>query len=200
MSEQENLVEAAKLRGTSNAVIVGTRSIVVQERVRMLCRFGCDDYARRLSCPPFAPTPTEFRRALRDYSSALLVTFLCPATISPEKSRCLLSLTLGGEDGDVQAFWKDWYAWKTKAYESLLELEQLAFGLGLPFALAFGFGSCPLCKKCELELKDCRFPTRRRCSLEAVGVNVVATCKAAGISLEFPVNGSPTVVAMVLLS
>ena len=197
MSRFDPLVIAAKDHGAQDAIIISAKDgIVVEQRVNLLCRFGCGEYGKHLTCPPHAPHAEDF---VADYEHALLMTFLCPASITLEKSHCLMSLTQGGNDPEVQKFWKEWYSWKRVLYEQLLELERTAFALGLPFSLAFGVGCCPWCERCTDSYADCRFPSRRRCSMEAVGINVVATCAKAGIALKFPVAGHPTVAAMLLL-
>jgi predicted metal-binding protein len=197
MSRYDPLIVNAKDHGAQEAIVISTKDgIVVEPRVNLLCRFGCDEYGKHLTCPPHAPHAEDF---IADYEHALLVTYLCPAYIGLEKSRCLMSLTQGGNDPGAQKFWKEWHLWKRSLYEQLLDLEQAAFALGLPFSLAFGVGCCPWCEKCADSYVKCRFPSRRRCSMEGIGINVVATCAKAGIALRFPVSGHPTVVAMLLL-
>jgi predicted metal-binding protein len=197
MSRFDPLVVAAKDHGAKDAIIISAKDgIVVEQRVNLLCRFGCDEYGKHLTCPPRAPRAEDF---VADYEHALLMTFLCPACIPLEKSRRLMSLTPGGNDPEVRKFWKEWHSWKRGLYEQLLDLERAAFSLSLPFSLAFGVGCCPWCEKCVDSDDKCRFPSKRRCSMEAVGINVVATCAKAGITLSFPVAGHPTVAAMLLL-
>jgi predicted metal-binding protein len=197
MSRFEPLIIEAKRHGAQDAIIISARDgIVIEQRVNLLCRFGCGEYGKHLTCPPQAPRAEDF---VPDYEHALLMTFSCPAHIAPEKSHNLMSLTQGGNDPDVQNFWTEWYSWKRELYEHLLELERAAFALDLPFSLAFGVGCCPWCEKCADSYAKCRFPSRRRCSMEAVGINVVATCAKARIFLKFPVAGHPIVASMLLL-
>jgi len=197
MSRFDSLIVAAKDHSAQDVALISARDdIVVEQRVNLLCQFGCGEYGKHLTCPPYAPRAEEF---VKDYEHALLMTFSCPSSLALEKSRCLMRLTQGAKDPDVEKFWKEWYSWKRHLYEQLLELEQAAFSLNLPFSLAFGVGCCPWCTECVDSYTKCRFPSKRRCSLEAVGINVVATCAKAGIVLPFPVEGYPKVATMLLL-
>jgi predicted metal-binding protein len=197
MGKFDSLIAAARERGANDAVLIDAKNdIVIEKRANLLCQFGCGEYGRQLTCPPKAPRAEEFAA---EYDQALLMTFSCPASISLEKSRCLMSLSAAKKDPEVEKFWLDWYSWKRVLYEKLLELERAAFGLGLPFSLAFGVGSCPWCKECVDDYTDCRFPSKRRGSVEAIGINAVATCARAGIELTFPVAGHPKIVSLLFL-
>jgi predicted metal-binding protein len=197
MDRFDPVIVAARKHGAEDVVLVSAKNdIVIERRVSLLCQFGCGEYGKRLTCPPYAPQAEDF---VADYEHALLMTFLCPAGITLQKSRCLMSLTHGAEDPEVKTFWKEWYSWKRLLYERLLDLERAAFAVDLPFSLAFGVGCCPWCIECVDSYPGCRFPSKRRCSMEAIGINVVATCAKAGIVLTFPVAGFPKVATLLLL-
>jgi predicted metal-binding protein len=65
--------------------------------------------------------------------------------------------------------------------EQLLELEREAFLGGYKKALAFSGGPCSWCDSCAEG--ECRFPEKRRPSLEACGCDVFALAKSCGIDL-----------------
>lgn len=195
----ENIVCFAQSVTEGTARLIDTPDVVVEDRVSLLCHFGCDDYAKKLTCPPHTPKPDDFRRSLEEYRKAVIVSFPCPATLDRAGACSLMSLSHKAPPVEVATFWKDWHSWKLGAYNRLLEIEKYSFSQGLPFALAFGFGSCPLCTTCATTFTECRFPSRRRCSLEAVGINVVATSARAGINLSFPFSEHPLAIGLVLL-
>ncbi|MBA3037501.1 MAG: hypothetical protein FP814_13550, partial [Desulfobacterium sp.] len=70
-----------------------------------------------------------------------------------------------------------------KFHKKLLNLEKRLFLSGYHKAFSFGAGPCPVCKKCP-EDNTCRHPDKARPSMEASGIDVYKTAKAAGINLK----------------
>ena len=68
----------------------------------------------------------------------------------------------------------------------MTDLERTAFKLGYRYAAAFSGGECVLCDECvgQASGEQCRHPFEARPSMEAVGIDVVATAEAAGLSVE----------------
>ncbi|MBI3987348.1 MAG: DUF2284 domain-containing protein [Lentisphaerae bacterium] len=64
--------EALKL-GARDARVIHPKSVATGAWVRMKCRYGCDGYARCLTCPPNSPTPEETATVLSGYRTALLL-------------------------------------------------------------------------------------------------------------------------------
>lgn len=159
-----NIKRAALDLGAAEAKIILTRDIVVERRVLLKCRYWCDEYGRNWSCPPYVPSVDEFRKLLREYRHALIISFQSPP--KPEA----------------------WSEEKKKAHLALLKLEKIAFESGFLFALLLRPGSCNICPQCDVT-KPCRHPELLRFSPEAVGVNLIETLRRAGISLKFPVTG-----------
>ncbi|MFQ6075544.1 MAG: DUF2284 domain-containing protein, partial [Candidatus Bathyarchaeia archaeon] len=69
----ETLVEEAYALGSSQARAIPVDRVVVDERVRYKCRWGCDGYNTNLMCPPYTITPDEARRLLESYKHGILV-------------------------------------------------------------------------------------------------------------------------------
>ncbi len=63
----------AKELGARDAKIISIRTVVVAEWVRLKCQFGCDEYGRRLTCPPHSPLPEYTRRMLAQYRYGILI-------------------------------------------------------------------------------------------------------------------------------
>ena len=59
--------------GAAAAKLVSPASVVTAEWVRMKCQYGCGGYGRRLTCPPYSPTPQQTREMLNEYRLAVLV-------------------------------------------------------------------------------------------------------------------------------
>lgn len=66
-------IRKAKELGAKGAKIIPAKSIVTAEWVRLKCQFGCDCYGRRLTCPPYSPTPEQTGKMLSRYKYGLLI-------------------------------------------------------------------------------------------------------------------------------
>lgn len=73
MSDFEFLIKRAKELGAYDAKIIDTCDIVTGEWVRLKCQYGCENYNNYLTCPPYSPTPSQMRKILDEYSTALLI-------------------------------------------------------------------------------------------------------------------------------
>jgi len=198
------LVKAAKDLGAAEAKVIRAADIVVEDRVVMKCRAGCIGYGKKLTCPPHVPTPAEFRKVLSEYRYALLVKYISQAVADPDLIRSIYRYWLdpaapADKKAQAETFWKECLGTTTVFAPLMLELERLAFNAGNPFALAFINGSCRLCEKCNVKAGICIHPTQARISEHAVGVNMVATAKKAGMPIKFPVEGHPELMALLLI-
>ena len=72
MDKKEFIKRATEL-GAADAKFIPVKTIVAAEWVRLKCKFGCDGYGKRLTCPPHSPTPEETRKVLSFYKQALLI-------------------------------------------------------------------------------------------------------------------------------
>ncbi|WP_321508092.1 DUF2284 domain-containing protein [uncultured Methanoregula sp.] len=198
------LVQAARSLGAADVKVIPASDIVVENRVPLKCRAGCIGYGKKLTCPPYVPTPDEFRKILSEYRHALLVKFISPANADPD---VICSIYRYWLDPDAPAdkkesatqFWKDHFNGTGAFAPMMLELERVAFNAGNPFALAFINGSCRLCETCNVKAGICIHPTQARIPEHAVGVNMVKTAKKAGMAIRFPVQGHPELMALLLI-
>ncbi|MEM2921715.1 MAG: DUF2284 domain-containing protein [Candidatus Bathyarchaeia archaeon] len=145
----EELCDIAVKLGAAEAKVIKASEVVVRDWVRLKCQYGCDGYGKRLTCPPYTPTPEQMRKVLSGYSSAILLRF------EPE--------------------------WG-KVHEVIAKLEREAFLSGYYSAFGLGSGPCPLCNECNL--KECVHPEIARPSMEACGIDVYATARGAGFTIE----------------
>ncbi len=70
----EEILAAAKRLGAIEAKIVPASSVVVAHWVRLKCRYGCPDYGKWRTCPPYTPDADEMKRVLSEYRKVLLMT------------------------------------------------------------------------------------------------------------------------------
>jgi predicted metal-binding protein len=81
-----SLYRLAAGSGLIDPKMIRAKDIVLGEWVRWKCKYGCPDYGKWLTCPPYSPTPTETRALLREYKRALLFR------MKPDKRKMLRSL------------------------------------------------------------------------------------------------------------
>ena len=204
MSAFTLLIEEAYILGSVEAKIIPASEIIVENRVRLKCQAGCIGYGKKLTCPPYVPTPDEFRKILGEYNYALLVKFISSVHVESEVICSVYKYWLDPQvpaDKKTQAekFWNDYFD-ETRLFSSkMLELERYAFNAGYTFALSFSIGSCRLCKTCNVKEGICIHPTQARIPEHAVGVNMVKTAEKAGIPIKFPVQEYPELMGLLLI-
>jgi len=197
------LLEEAKRLGALEAKIIGSNKVVVEDRVLLKCRTGCDSYGKKFVCPPFTPTPDEFRKMLREYRKVLLIKFPAEAEAEEDVGRNLHKNQYSPETPSAlrertKDFWDVWGGDKRRILLAMLELEKSAFNRGYTVAVSLTAGSCTLCAKCDIEA-TCTHPTMARYPEHALGVNVKKTLKHAGMSIRFPFERHPEGVGMLLI-
>lgn len=148
--------DEARQGGALDAIVISPSKVVTAAWVRLRCQFGCSEYGQCLTCPPYSPTPETTRQVLDCYQSAILVHCKDPDLVREIGRALELKIFL---DGYYKAF-------------------------------AFLCGPCWMCKDCSLgKLKRgkaaaCRHPDLARPSMEAAGIDVFATARAAGLPIE----------------
>jgi predicted metal-binding protein len=198
------LCERALELGARAARPLPARDVVVDPRVTLKCRVPlCAGYGRNLMCPPFAPTAAEFAESLRRYTVALVVQQAIPLTATDVRRRYRGKGI--GELHDSKAYQDTLAASQNALAAVMTTLEREALGLGHAFAAAFGGGECRLCEACVAAAtgtsvgEPCRRPFQARPSMEAVGVDVLATAAAAGLPVQMPAADNPVWTGLLLL-
>ena len=197
------LRERALELGAVAAKIIPVEKIVIEDRVVLKCRLGCEKYGKTLACPPYAPTPTEFRKIVGEYRYALFMKFKSQAEGDAE----LIKYLARSDDPSMPSEMKTkvdgfWLAWKDDMKhlrETVVKLEKAAAEKGYLLAVGLVSGACHLCEKCNVEKGFCVHPEMRRFSEEGVGVNVKATAEKAGLKFTLPFNKNPETYALLLI-
>ena len=69
------LIKKSVELGCEQAFVIHTNTIVVARWVQLKCKYGCDEYGKKLTCPPHAPTYEEMKKFLgniiKHYSSTV---------------------------------------------------------------------------------------------------------------------------------
>jgi len=197
------LIEEAKKLGASEAKIISPDKVVVEDRVVLKCKSGCHMYGHKFVCPPFTPTPDEFRKMLKEYGSILIAKFHSNAEAKEDVGRNLLKNQYAPDTPPdlrdrTKEFWDAWNGDKRRILLAMLELEKAAFNRGCTLAVALTAGSCTLCEKCNME-GTCVHPTMARYPEHGLGVNVKKTLKKIGMSVKFPFERNPEGIGMLLI-
>lgn len=157
MSNLAKYVKKALNFGAEEAKIIATKNIVTGNWVRIKCQYGCDCYGRRLTCPPFSPTPEYTQKMVAQYNNALILTY----SARPGEER----------------------AKRRKMHKAVANLEKEIFLDGYYKAFAMVAGPCRFCVPCDVT-KPCKFPEIARPAMEACGIDVYKTARNVGIKLE----------------
>lgn len=158
MTGLSKYVKKALTMGITKAKIIDTKNVVVANWVRLKCQFGCSGYAKRLTCPPYSPTPEYMQEMLNEYSRALLMQI---EGIQPSRTK-----KMGKKLKIVVA-----------------DLERSLFLDGYYKAFGMASGPCRLCQTCDTR-KPCRHPDEARPAMEACGIDVFQTVRNCGYKLE----------------
>jgi predicted metal-binding protein len=198
------LVKLALDNGAADAKIIPANKVVVEDRVVLKCKIGCNHYGKTLACPPYTPSAEEFRKIVSEYNYAMFMKFKSKAQADPEVYKKLAVAetdpTVPKEVKEKAAkFWADWKDDKKQMLQSVVDLEKAAMNKGYSLAISFVSGTCQLCEKCNTETKICVHPNLARWSEDAVGVNVRKTAANAGIEVSVPFAKNPESFALILI-
>ena len=189
--------------GAVEAKIIQVEKIVIEDRVVFKCKLGCEKYGKTLACPPYAPTPDEFRKIVSEYHYALLMKFKTQAEGDSELIKYLSKTSDPSIPAEmkikVNKFWSAWNDEMKKLLDIVHKLEKAASSEGYLLAVGLVSGACQLCEKCNVENGVCIHPAMRRYSEEGVGVNVKATAEKAGITFTLPFDRNPETFALLLI-
>lgn len=170
MKTVDALIRIALEWGASAARVLPAREVVPDEGIVELCRKPlCPGYGKSAYCPPHAPPPTEVRKLIRSYRSALLFKIDVPTEI-------LLS--------------RDRYGVFKEVYILISRLKQYLREQGCSRIEGFAAGSCKpvFCPHDPCRVLTgggpCRFPDLARPSMEAVGINVFELVQRVGWPIQ----------------
>jgi predicted metal-binding protein len=211
----QQMVTRARALGADSAAPLPARAVVVDERVNLKCRVPlCASYGVNLMCPPHTPTAAETRAALARYSDTLVVQLDIPLT-QAAVDEALEGMSYaqahapaagagtaaeGGGSAQTAPYEARLRDSKNEFARIMTALEAEAFKMGYRFAAAFAGGDCVLCDVCAGATGEpCNHPFEARPSMEAVGIDVVATAEAAGLAIELPAAEHPRWTGLLLI-
>lgn len=150
-----------KEHGFSDFKWIDPKKIVVSQWVRMKCLYGCNEYGRTACCPPNVPAIPECERFFKEYDEAVVFHFEKKVE-EPE----------------------DRFPWTKKVNKALFSLERDVFTSGFHKAFLLYMDTCILCKECTTSRSECKHPKQSRSAPEALGVDVFATVRQFGYTIQ----------------
>jgi predicted metal-binding protein len=175
----QRYTQIALEQGATAATVIPTERVILDERVRLKCRFPlCENYGSSVNCPPNVGSVDEMRTRVRLYDYAVVFKVEFPSS----------RIVSGG--GDPQENVAD----RQRIGQIVSAVESAAFYDGYYFAVGFGAGSCKItwCPKvpCQaLQGGGCRYQSRARASMEAVGMDVYRLAASLGWDI-YPIGKS----------
>ncbi len=167
--------------GATDAKIITTNMIVIDERVRAKCIYPkCYSYGTNANCPPYAMDLDLVRRIVANFRYGVFVRLQVPSEelAGPEVRHKRLSVRS-----------------QVKIHEIVSKVEAEAYYDGYYLALAFASGPCnrAFCPDDECSAlipgQACRHPLRARSSMEAVGMDAFAMAAKVGWDI-YPIGAS----------
>jgi predicted metal-binding protein len=188
-------------KGATEATVVRSRDIVVDERVGLKCRNPpCESYGRNLMCPPFTPTADECRKYMKLYRRGILIKVeeKIPSKIRDyvEGDWVLPRLRANSVFRELYDPW-DVRVWK-KLHTVVCDVERDAFRRGFPLSTGLVGERCKLCKECDVTA-PCKRPWEARASMEAFNIDVYKTVQKAGFKIEWGKRDSVALFGLVLV-
>ncbi len=161
------LIQAAKRWGASDAVIMLSSGIVVDNSLANLCHADppCENFGMSANCPPHVSGPSGFRVWQKDSEYSIVVRIDVPQVVMFSDERCEVMRLL---------------------HEVVAGVEKIAIEEGFINSKAFAGGCCKdiFCHEhvsCHvLSGGNCRNPQLARPSMSGFGINVTELMKSAG--------------------
>ena len=189
------LCQLATDLGADGAAAIPATDIVVDERALLKCLVPlCLHYGIDLTCPPQVLPPAQFQRIISRYHQAILIRLAIPP-VDPVSSGGPVSKL--GEPAVKQAIDSS----ARRLLEIVARVESSCLSRGYRFAAGFIGGACPLCEQCVGVQSGlpCRYPFQARPSMEAMGIDVIATAEKAGMKLDFEPDKDRSWIGLVLV-
>jgi len=170
-ADVKKLTELACRSGASNAEVISTSEISIEDDLANLCREPrCENYGLSASCPPHVAGPSGFRKLLQTFAQAVVFKIEVPSEILLSSDRREVFRAL---------------------HEIAAGIEHSAIDMGYHHSRAYAGGSCKrlFCQDytyCRLleEGGECRNPHQARPSMSGFGINVSKLMQVAGWTMK----------------
>lgn len=184
--------------GATDAKIITTDKVIVDDRVRAKCTYPkCPAYGTNANCPPYAMDLPMVRKVVSGYRYAIFSKIEVP------------SEDIAGPEARKS---RGFIPFQVKNYEIVSKIESEAFYDGYHLALGFTDGHCKgaFCPTTEcralLPGQSCRHALKARSSMEAVGMDAYRMAASVGwdiypVGVNLPPSEVPhgTILSLVLV-
>lgn len=165
--------EVLEKNGFTDYAFLDASKVVVSQRVRVKCQFGCPSYGSSC-CPPNTPDIDKCREFFAEYKRAVVIR---------------LSIDNRNYSGDKPEF-PDLKSQYKEYSEKLLRVERDLLMLGYYFAFSFNHTSCEICEEgsngsCHCSRVSCKNKLDARPSPTSFGIDMTATSENAGYKMTF---------------
>ena len=158
--------------GATDAKVIGTDDIVIDERVLAKCTYPkCPGYGTNANCPPYAMDIDKIRKVVNNFKYAIFIKLEVPPEDIAGKKAIEKDLT---------------QPYRRKLAEIVAKIEAEAFYDGHHLALAFGNGSCKMlfCPNTECVAlvpgQGCPHRLKARSPMEGVGMDAYTMATKVG--------------------
>ena len=158
--------------GATDAKVIGTDDIVIDERVLAKCTYPkCPGYGTNANCPPYAMDIDQIRKVVNNFKYAIFVKLEVPPEDIAGKKAIEKDLT---------------QHYRKKLAEIVAKIEAEAFYDGYHLALAFSNGSCKMlfCPNTECVAlvpgQGCPHRLKARSPMEGVGMDAYTMASRVG--------------------
>lgn len=152
----------------TKAMEIQLKNLIVSEKVREACKDNkCGKYGKNYMCPPFIKDIDSFKKEIKEFDFGII----------------LLKESLIENPGNIN----EMYISAKELHRDILKLEKKIKKLGISKVMGLIGGDCKLCNPCNAAIDKgyCQYPNEARSSLEAMGIDVIKTCKNININIEF---------------
>ena len=167
--------------GATDAKIITTDMILVDERVRAKCYYPkCGSYGTNVNCPPYAMDLDLVRKIVNNFQYAIFTKIETPSEEIAGPEARARGLTVRGQ---------------IKNHEIVSKIEAEAFFDGYHLAVGFAGGPCKraFCPNDECSAlvpgQPCRHPLRARTAMEGVGMDAFTMAAKVGWDI-YPIGAS----------
>lgn len=141
--------------------------VFFDDRAKFMCKFGCKNFNRKFSCPPYS---LSTYKKVRNYNFNWVILFATSYKFNNNYSK-----------------FKTKFLYSQKEYE-IQRISHQLFNL-INFNghknLVFSGGSCKRCRPCScVEGSGCKKPSLKQISMEAIQIDCIKTLTNAGFDLQ----------------